>query len=312
MKKYHFTTIVSKTHLFKIIAMYQSLNIHCEDFCLFILCVDHEVYDILKTRNWENAQLFELKDVEDKELIKAKSNRTIYEYIWTLKSSFLLYIMKNHHDARYYAHLDSDLYFFSNPEQIFEEAPQASLYLTDHHNSERFMHYYDLTGKFNSGFVGFKHDPIGWKGIEEWKTKCLKHCSIDIDPVAKTYGDQRYIEDWPERFDNVHVVKSIGANAALWNIEKYKVSKQNGKVYLDHEPLIFYHFSGLYILGPQEFNLCYFYHIDDVNTVQFIYLPYVEELAQIIKEVQEQHPWFTPEFVDKEKIPTKHLYDVSK
>jgi hypothetical protein len=64
------------------------------------------------------------------------------------------------------------------------------------------------------------------------------------------YGDQKYLENWPKRFDGVVVLKHKGANLAPWNVEDYSISLRNGQVMVDNDPVIFYHFSGLRQVRP--------------------------------------------------------------
>jgi hypothetical protein len=291
--------------------MYSSLNAHCSDFQLFILCMNPEVYDILSKINFSKVTLVKLEEVEDAKLLEAKSNRSFHEYCWTSKAAFLYYVLKKYPAAEYFAHLDADLYFYSSPDEIFAENKAASLYITHHRNSKMFEFTYDLTGIFNTGFVGCRNDEVALAAIKQWKDRCINSCSILTDTVNKTFGDQRYIEDWPVNFKNVHVVNSLGANTALWNILDYTVTSRNGRVYINDDPLIFYHFSGIAIFGPREFNLCWYYHIDDPNTLNLIYLPYIFVLSESIVQLQKYYPWFSYGFIKKEAVPNNHYFKVN-
>ncbi|MCT4621491.1 MAG: hypothetical protein N4A62_19150 [Marinisporobacter sp.] len=312
MAKFHFSTVVSESHLFKLIIMHDTLGYHCKDFHLFILCVDQNAYKILKNMKWSNTTLIQLEELEDQDLLRAKSNRNYHEYCWTLKPAMLYYVMNRFQNAQYYAHLDGDLCFFSNPEMIFNEAPDAALYLTDHNNSQRFMHYYELTGKYNTGFVGCKNDAIALKAIAWWRSKCIERCTSEMDVANKTFGDQRYIEAWPVLFQNVHIVNTIGANAALWNIENYDVSLKNRKVFVNDVPLIFYHFSGFSILSPNEFNLCWYYRIKNQEVVQRIYLPYMILLSETIQKIKKIYPDFSKGFMNRKIVPNMHYYKLNE
>lgn len=301
MSKYHFSMILSESNLFKSIPMYTSLCRCCSDFKLFILCMDDSVYHILSKIGFENVILIQLKDIERNNfnLALAKSNRIFHEYCWTLKPIFLYYVMNKYNNAEYYAHLDADLFFFFNIDYIFNENINASIFLTDHRNSKEFNNYYELSGLYNTGFVGLKNNNEAKSAVRLWGDSCLKKCTIEYDTVNKTFGDQRYVEEWPNIFKNVHIVNSIGANVAFWNIKNYKVSKLNNVVYVDDSPLIFYHFSGVVILGPREFDLCSFYHIDDENLMNYIYDPYVRWLSKSIENVITEFPWFNVGFIDR-------------
>lgn len=312
MSKNHFSMILSETNLFKAIPMYVSLENCCSDFKLFILCMNESVYQILNKIGFKNIVLIQLKELEKNyhDLKLAKSNRIFHEYCWTLKPIFLYYVMNKYDDAKYYAHVDADLFFFSNVDYIFNENPEASIFLTDHRNSDEFKIYYELSGLYNTGFVGFKNSSESKKAVRLWGKRCLKKCTIEYDTVNKTFGDQRYVEDWPDIFKNVHVVDTIGANAAFWNIKNYKVSRKNNTVYVNESPLIFYHFSSVVILGSREFDLCSFYHIDDENIMNYIYDPYVRCLSQAIQGMNIEFPWFNSGVIDRMNIANLHNYKV--
>ena len=49
-------------------------------------------------------------------------------------------------------------------------------------------------------------------------------------------------------------------------------------MYVNDTPLIFYHFSGFTLVTENEFNLCWYYHIDDEATVNMIYVPYIKNV----------------------------------
>ena len=301
MKKYHFTMILSEVHLFKALAMYISLKEHCTSFELFILCMSDKVYDILKKINFENVKVFHLNELEkdNYELYAAKSNRTFHEYCWTMKPVFMEYVMKNYDKADYYAHVDADLFLFNNIDLLFNENPKASIFLTEHYNSKEFEHYYNLTGKFNTGFVGVKNNSEGKTAVTIWKVKCLEKCTGEYDTVNKTFGDQRYVEEWPDIFKNVHVVKSIGANTAFWNVKNYKVRQINNTVYVNNTPLIFYHFSAFCIIEPKEAELCSFYKIEDKNLIEYVYIPYVKCVFSGLRAVLEQFSDFDSGFINR-------------
>lgn len=310
MSKYHFSTVVSQDHLFKYLAMVSSLRANGSDFKVFTLCVNEIVWHILNKINIEEIVPIMLKDVESDMLVRAKNERPFQAFCWTLKPVFLHYVMEKYPDCKYFAHLDADLFFFSDPEKIFLENPSASLFLTHHRNSRDFLKYYGSTGVFNTGFVGCKNDVNAMDAVTKWKTQCTLYCPIKEDKARKLFGDQRYVESWPEEFRGVHVVRSKGANAALWNVQNYTVNEKEGKIYVDDNPLIFYHFSGMTIISRNEFNLNWYYHIDDKMVLGYIYMPYVNTLVHIMNEMHRYFPWFIAGFLPRECTPDTHYYIV--
>lgn len=301
MKKYHFSMILSDKHLFKALSLYVSLRNCCKDFELFILCMSEKVYNVLDKIKFENITIILINDLEKNniDLIMAKSNRSFHEYCWTVKPVFLDYIIERYKNAKYYVHVDADLFFFNNIDKIFNENSEASIFLTEHYNSREFMHYYDLTGKYNTGFLGFKNDDQGKTAIKIWKIKCLEKCTGEYDVVNKTFGDQRYVEEWPNIFKNVHVVKTIGANTAFWNVKNYRVHVLNNNIYVNNVPLIFYHFSALSALSYNEVELCSFYKIEDQNLIRLVYEPYIKIMFNVIKEMLLIFPELKTDFIDR-------------
>ncbi len=307
--KFNFTTVVSSHYLYKFLVMYKSLKHHCSDFTLFIMCVEDEVYKILEDMKLLDVILLKPKNIEIKELKSAKMNRIYLEYCWLLKSVTLNYVMENFKDADFYAHLDADLCFFGDPQAIFNEKKDTSLFLVDHNNSAKFLHTYESSGRFNTGFVGCKNDTTARRAIKWWQERCFESCSSSPDIEKGIFGDQRYVEKWQTLFGNTHIIQNKGVNVAVWNIENYKVSLVDKDVFVDDNKLIFYHFSGFCILSETEFSLTYFYPIEN-EPLNFIYLPYILLLNKAIKTVKHQYPSYNKGFVDGSRIPRIHRYNL--
>lgn len=305
MRTFHFTSVVSSQYLYKFLSMQESLGRHCRNYHLFALCTDVTAYNILSKLPLTNLTLVSAKDLETNELLQAKQNRSYHEYCWTLKPYFLYYVMKTYKDTQYFAHLDADLYFFSEPEQIIKENPAASLFLTDHNNSDRFLFTYETSGRYNTGFVCCKNNAEANSAVTWWKNKCLDKCPIVANPAEGLYGDQKYVEKWPQLFHNVHIIATKGANVAQWSIQGYNVSSRNNIIYVNNDRLIFYHFSGLSILSRNEFNLATFFRIEE-NPRRLIYMPYINSLSRQVDLVAHKFPGFLEGFADRRLTSSLH------
>ncbi len=310
MEKMYFSTVVSSKYIYKLIVMYKTLIYHCNHFHLFIFCSDDISYHILTSMDLKNTTCFSMNQIEDQELLRVKGTRPELEYAWTLKSVMLFYIMTHYQDAKYYAHIDADLCFFSDPGIMFLESPDATLYLTDHNNSEKFMKYYDLSGRYNTGFVGCRNCPEALEAIAWWRHKCIECCTSIMDVERELYGDQKYVEAWPQLFPNVYAFTSRGINVALWNVEQYHISHQENRVFIDNDLLIFYHFSGFSILGPREFNLSWFHQIKNPQLIEYIYIPYMHLLISTMEEVKQIMPNFREGFTKRAAALEKHYFKI--
>lgn len=295
MQTFHFTSVVSSSYIYKFLAMQDSLSEHCSDYHLFVLCVDTAAYEVLERLGLENITLTPVSELEKGRLYKAKKDRNCHEYCWTLKPFFLHYIMQTYRDASYYAQLDADLYFYSDPVQIINEAPSASIFLTDHNFSSEFLSSYETSGQYNTGFVCCKKDGTANAAVNWWLDMCYERCSLIADAKKEIYGDQRYVEKWPILFPNVHIVNSKGANVAQWNVGGFNIYEKDGEAFIENDRLIFYHFSGLEILSKEEYSLCTFYRIED-NPLKLIYMPYINNLSKQISLVADYFPDFKDSF----------------
>lgn len=307
MRTFHFTTVVSVNYIYKFLAMQKSLEKHCNNYQIFVLCVDEVTSSILKGLPLKNITLIDLKDLEKDEILEAKNNRNYYEYCWTLKPFMLNYALKNHTDAEYFAHIDADLFFFADPKQIIEEDLNASLIITDHNNSRKFLHTYKTSGIYNTGFVCCKNDNVANLAVDWWLNKCLEKCALIANVEEGLYGDQKYIEKWPGLFPNVHVVRTKGANVAQWNIASFYPNLRRGEVFVNNDKLIFYHFSGLSILSEDEFSLSTFYKID-LNSLNYIYIPYIKLLSKYMGIVTQLFPDFKGGLPDRRFVSNVHYH----
>ena len=90
----------------------------------------------------------------------------------------------------------------------------------------------------------------GAEALRWWRERCLEWCKVV--PEDGKFGDQTYLDDWPERFPGVHVIEHVGAGLAPWNVDDYEVWRDpaSGAVQVDDVPLVFFHVHGLRLFRP--------------------------------------------------------------
>ncbi|MFT9496066.1 hypothetical protein [Anaerosolibacter sp.] len=310
MDRIHFSTVVSEKYIFKFMVMYQSLIHHYDNLHVYVLCLDEWSYQILNALKYEKSTLLKLEYIEDDDLRALSTQRMFHEYAWTLKPATLYYVMKNFSEADYFAHVDADLCFFSNPIAIFKENSNAKLFLTIHNYSRSFLSHTD-GGVYNTGFVGCSSKPEAYKAVKWWRKKCIEACPLTIDKEKQIYGDQRYVEHWETIFGDVHIVQSKGANAAVWNIDDYSLTMRNGELYIGNDKLIFYHFSHFSIYDRKSFDLTNFHKLSD-QVIKCVYEPYMILISQAIKAVHRVCPEFTGGYSPYYRRSGKHYYELKK
>lgn len=279
--RYNFCTLFDKNYLYRGLALYASLVEHCADFKLWILCMDDTVYSILKKMDLKNIELIALKDFEDPELLSIKDSRTPVEYCWTCTSSLLLYLLKKYPNLGNIAYLDADLFFYDTPEPIYNEFGDNSVLIIKHNYSKEYVHLEKRSGIYNVEMLVFRDDENAMNCLNWWRKKCLECCSERH--IDGKFGDQLYLNDWSQRFEKIKVLQHKGGGLAPWNYRNYKIIQKNSKVYVDNDPLIFYHFHSLFIFKPDLIELARGYNLSE-NVKRLIYYSYLGSLRSVMNK----------------------------
>ncbi len=250
MKRYY-CTYFDRNYLVKGLALIESLNEHeNQDYELFVVCMDEITRALLTRLELPHVTTIPMHLIEqgDSTLLAAKHNRSLVEYYWTTTPTIILKILEDNPNIDTLTYLDADLFFFSSPDPIFEEFGNNAVLIHEHRFSPTLMHL-EQFGKYNVGLLSFRNDSKGLEALKWWRERCIEWCFETFEEGK--YGDQLYLNDWPVRFKKVHVLQHIGGGVAPWNHFQYRfIKNENGLVFVDDKPLIFYHFHGLRFAHP--------------------------------------------------------------
>jgi len=279
-----FCTYFDKNYLLKGLAMCSSLVKYNPWASLWVLPMDLYSLKILKKMNLANVTLIDKKAFEDEKLLKAKKNRSRVEYIWTCTPSLPLYVFKENKKAEKVIYLDSDLFFFSGVEPAIKELGKGSIYTVEHRYPPSQRSRLKTSGRFNVGFQIFTRTEESEKCLKRWRKQCIEWCYWRYEDGK--IGDQGYLNEWPDLYENLVISKNLGVNTAPWNVGQYKVSKKNGKIFINKDRLICYHFHQFQILSENSFSHTYGYNLSK-DVVNYIYKPYEKEIKRQIKRVKQ-------------------------
>jgi len=223
--------------------MYDSMINNLDDFRIFTFCMDDDSYSAMSSKKLEYVIPVSYSDLEkfDKELSAVKPTRSKVEYYFTCTPAICNYILENHPEIDLLTYLDSDLYFFSDTEVIFEEIGNNSIAIVEHRFSKHGLKFLKL-GRFNVAWITFRRDEQGLKCLRNYREKCLEWCFDYLD--GDRYADQKYLDSWPDEFSGVAVIGNKGVNLACWNVGNYSIRKKNNQYFVDNDQLVFYHFAG--------------------------------------------------------------------
>jgi len=287
----NFITLFDKNYLSRGLALYHSLVEQCDDFHLYILTMDLETEEYFKKENLDNKTIISLNQIESfyPELVEIKKKRSRAEYCWTLTPYSIQYAIKNY-NLESCTYIDADIFFYSNPKVLLEEAGNNSIIITEH----RYTPEYDQTktsGKYCVQFVFFKNDANGTEALEWWRQRCKEWCYARFEDGK--FGDQKYLDDWTTRFKGVCVSRHIGCGIAPWNLQQYNFNKKKEKIYVydiktkEEKELIFFHYHSLkknMYSGKIIWHLGGYYISKSPKDI--LYIQYINQLLGIEKRLE--------------------------
>lgn len=284
----NYCTIVSKEYFIKSLALYDSICRHSHNnFHLWICAMDNASYDGMRKINLANTTIIDIASVENNFLLKAKNNRSITEYCWTVKASFIKFIIKHNRGIDSIIYMDADTYLFSEPSMLFQKLGKNDALLTSHNFSDRFLHLNKQKGKYNAGIIGFKNSIRALNILSWWERRCVEWCYDQV--ISNRFADQKYLEMIPRKYSRVFIAKSLIANAAMWNIENCKFELKEEKVFINDDILIFFHFSSFFIIGENELDLWKWdYPKLNEEIREIIYRPYIRSILKGMSLIKEQ------------------------
>ncbi len=282
MEILNFVTLFNSNYLSRGLTMYQSLEKHCTNFHLYVVAFDDITFNYLTKFPQSNLTVISLSEFEDEKLLAIKSTRSAGEYCWTCTASTIIYAI-NTFDLDHCVYIDADMCFFSNPQILFDEWGTNSVLITEH----RYTEAYDQSkesGVYCVQFVGFKNDTDGLLALNYWREACIDWCYARVENGK--FGDQKYLDDWTTRFNNVHVLQHLGGGLAPWNMQQYEFNIVETKL-IGTEistskkfEAVFFHFHSLKFFENDIVIVCSELYDLNKNTLELIFKPYVKLLHQ--------------------------------
>jgi len=277
----HYCTYFDRNYLTRGLAMIESLTRAEPAGCVvFVVCLDEMTHLTLRRLAIPNVRLIPLHDVEarDRALLAVKPGRTLVEYYWTLTPTVILRVLERHPEIDVLTYLDADLYFFSSPQPMFDELGRASILIHEHRFSPRQADLATHNGRYNVGLLMFRRDAAGLLALRWWRERCLEWCYARHEQGKM--GDQLYLNDWPERFPGVVVLRHLGGGVGPWNHDQYEIGRSSdGTLLVEGQPLIFYHFHSLKLASPDlALPVAHAHYPLTMAVLQDCVAPYLETL----------------------------------
>ncbi len=284
-----FCTLFDRNYMTKGVAMLTSMATNCPGAHVFVLCMDDLTYEVLGQINFSHVELIRLSDVEDESLLAVKPTRGVAEYCWTLTPCLPWHIFETHPTVNQLTYLDADLLFFSDASPLFEEIGDASIAIVEHRFIPRLAPS-AVNGRFNVEWVTFRRDEQGLACLRRWREQCIEWCFNRLEDGRM--GDQKYLDEWPDKYSSVCIVQHLGAGLAPWNYANYEIESGANGIVVDGLPLIFYHFHQFQMYRGGTFDYMAKMYTLEKPPPKLIYKTYEKALLNALQLIRRYQPGF--------------------
>ena len=276
-----FCTLFDSVYLSKGLIMYESLKEHTRDFHLYIFAFDSLAFEILINLNLSDATIIPLEKFENQALLDIKPSRSKAEYCWTCTSSVINYVFETFNVSSC-TYIDADLYFYGSSEILINEIPAGKSVLITEHRFSKLAQLFEKkrAGRFCVQFITFYNTIESRTILNKWISQCITWCYARYEDGK--FGDQKYLENWPQEYPGVYVLQNIGGGIAPWNVRQYDF------IFMEHQILgmdqksrtgfnvIFFHFHFVRIIDKNVADLGWNYI--PKNVINGFYKPYIRKI----------------------------------
>lgn len=288
----HYCTYFDANYLAQGLALWRSLARHDPAAVLWVLALDVQTADVLPSLGGPHLRVVGLGELltADPALAVVQAGRSRSEFIFTLTPCLTRHLLRAHPEIGVLAYLDADLFFFSDPAPVWRELGAGSVLTVEH----RYPAWHDDSaryGRFNVGVLAFRDDSGGRACLDRWRTQCLDSCALTAD--GEVYGDQKYLDEWPQLFAGVVIARHPGVNVAPWNWAGHRFALRPAGVLVDGEPLVVFHFAQFRRISGRWFDSGQLeYGIMPLRLRSRLYGEYWRALAAAETEIRRIRPEF--------------------
>lgn len=258
----------------------------------------------IPAENLPDFELLELQNIGIDGLDQMCEHYNITELNTAVKPYFIRYFFEHIPQVRNVIYFDPDIIVYQPLIALEALLEKHDFVVTPHLNTPiedqltpNELHHLN-TGVYNLGFIALHKSPEAIDFVKWWEEKLFDECKIDL--CNGLFVDQNWVVFAPVFWNNVHVEKHPGWNAAYWNLHERHFSFQNGEHLVNGQPVVFFHYSGYDPAKPAVISKYQdrftFEQRNDLNPL-FDY--YREELLRNQNAYYRQFPCF---YIKKEPI----------
>lgn len=275
-----YCTYFNSGYLSRGIVLIRSMLEHVPGFALEVLCFDDETFSFLSRQAFLGVIPVRLSDFEARhpELLAVKPARTRGEYFFTCTSCWTLDVAERNPAVDMVTYLDADMRFYASPDRALDMMSGKDVMVCEH--KPGFAN--EESGRFNVGWISFRLSDVGLSCLRKWKDQCIEWC-YDRAEDGK-YADQKYLDGWPVDLGDKLVVAPRTVDLGPWGLDSGEIGIKDGAPTLNGDPIVLYHFQGLWIVDSRYYEIGWFHKFSIVPLIKFLYEPYIREILSVERE----------------------------
>jgi glycosyltransferase involved in cell wall biosynthesis len=249
-------TVVSCNYMAFARSVLQSVRAQHPEFALFICLVDEG--EGLEFPEMEEFQVVRVRDMDLPNFVDMRLRYDVMELNTAVKPFFIdwVYAQTGVDKVIYF---DPDLFLYSPLDEVLGPLDNGhSVVLTPHINRpieddgcSPSDHSMLQAGVFNLGFIATRRTDETRRFVQWW-AKQLETAAIS-DISNNLFTDQRWCDLAPCFLPKLKVLHHSGHNVAYWNLDQRVVARSDdGRVTVNGERLVFFHFSGFHPRKVEE------------------------------------------------------------
>ncbi|MCW8132538.1 MAG: hypothetical protein KIS92_19475 [Planctomycetota bacterium] len=286
--KLNFLTYFDVHYVARGLTMIESLFRHHPRAALSVLCVDAKTAEIVQAVHGDRAGRFTSKQLaaEEPRLAGLRAQRAGWEFYASQKPIFIRMAMDRMEPDELAVYIDADCYFHTGIEEALAELEGASIGITPHRFSAECA---DLRqyGTYNAGFAVWRNNADGRACLLDWSAQCLDWCFKRVE--GERFMNQGYLTAWPDRFQGVKALRHPGLNVGPWNLASHCLESTPSGVRVDGRPLLFYHFSSVFLSPAGAWQTIYpFPSLQRPLVLDHLYRPYCAQLDAMRARLQKR------------------------
>ena len=290
---HHYCVYFDHNYLPRALVMIQSLRAVDARFHLHIVSLSDLCTRMLAELALPEVSVTPIHALERRypELLRVKPERKPIEYIFTMTPFLPAYFLDTVPGLEAITYLDADLSFYADPQAIFDRMGACSIGLAPNRYSADHAGYV-CYGLYNVGWITFRATSEGLRCLGDYQRDCVAWCYDRVEDGR--FADQAYLDRWPQTYAGVHVIDMKGVNAATFNVDSYTVTERAGGFWCDDDPLIFYHFHGVFLQEDGSYWILYpkRHGAAEAVVVRRLYRPYLARLLEATHAMRQRFPAF--------------------